>query len=289
MKRLIFATCFLSSHAWAQEKREAPISDTEDASLNSVEVGDSRLHPVLSVDVRNGDFVRGSYDDDAASLGRVPVHVQVGAVYELTRQAGGDATAWLEVRSSNGIHSPSVGERTSPRAWYESNNLVGLAASLAPGLKGALTYTVKTSPNGISDTTHELSAALSLDRSSGFGWLNPGVNATWRPKGGGGFYTQATIEPGWKLGEHANAIRVSIPAVLGVGWNDFYESDSGTRAYGSAGLALDVPLAIAGGHWSARAEALALVRDDRLRMLGGERADHGTVEPYVTLRLSYAY
>lgn len=289
MKRTLSLLCLLSTPALAQEKRQAPLSDTEDASLGSVTVGDGWLHPVIGFDLRNGDFVRGSYDDDAADLDRVPAHVQLGLVYELSRAANGDATTWLMLRSSNGFHAPIREERTSPRAWYESNNLLGLATRLAPGLTGAATYTVKTSPNGISDTTHEVSAALSLDRDAGLGALKPGFAATWRPKGGGGLYTQVTIEPGWNLGTGERAPRLSIPAAMGVGWDGFYEPGSGSRVYGSAGLALEAPLAIGGGHWSARAEALALVRDDRLRALGGKRAEHGTVEPYVTLSLSYAY
>jgi hypothetical protein len=289
MKHLILATCLISAPVLAQDKREAPISDTEDASLNSVTVGAGRLHSVIGLDVRNGDFVRGSYDDDAVSLDRVPVHAQLGLVYELARDASGDATTWLMLRSSNGIHAPARDETTSPRAWYESNNLVGLAARLAPGLIGAATYTVKASPNGVSDTTHEVSAAFDLNRASGPGSLKPGFATTWRPRGGGGLYTQATLEPGWDLGDAQHAPRLSIPAVLGVGWNDFYDSGSGTRVYGSVGLAVEAPLALGGGHWSMRAEGLAVVRDNRLRALGGSRADHGRVEPYVTLSLSYAH
>lgn len=289
MKYLILATCLISAPVFAQEKREAPISDTEDASLGSLAVGDGRLHPVIGLDVRNGDFVRGSYDDDAADLDRVPLHAQIGLVYELHRDSTGDAFSWLMLRSSNGFHAPVSDEPTSPRAWYESNNLVGLAARLAPGLTGAATYTLKASPNGVSDTTHEVSAVFSLDRDAGLGLLKPGFAATWRPKGGGGFYTQATIEPGWDLNAAENALHLSIPAALGVGWDSFYETGSGNRIYGSAGLAVEAPLAIGEGHWSARAEALAVVRDNRLRALGGDRADHGTVEPYVTLSVSYAY
>lgn len=84
-------------------------------------------------------------------------------------------------------------------------------------------------------------------------------------------------------------MHLSIPAVLGVGWNSFYESGSGNRVYGSAGLAVEAPLSLGGGHWSARAEGLAVIRDNSLRALGGNRADHGPVEPYFTLSLSYAY
>ncbi|WP_420139067.1 hypothetical protein [Sphingomonas sp.] len=277
----------LSSPALAQEQRQAPISDTEDAGLNLVDVGPGRLHPLVGLDLRNGDFVRGSYDDDAASLARAPVHVQIGLVYELARKADGDATTWLMLRSSNGLHAPSADERASPRAWYESNTLVGLASRLAPGMTGALTYTVKASPNGISATTHEISGSLALSRDHGLGALKPGLVISWRPKGAGGLYTQATIEPGWSLGQADTAPTLSLPLALGAGWRGFYEPGSGDRVYASGGIALQTPLPIGGGHWSARMEALAVVRDNRLRALGGPRAEHGTFQPYVTLALSY--
>lgn len=273
----------------AQSGRRAPVSDTEDARLSTVRVGDGRLHPLLDLDLRNGDFVRGVYDDDAAGLRRVPAHVQLGLVYELARDADAAPTAWLMLRSSNGLHPPSSAERASPRIWYESNNSLGVAARFGGSAFGALTDTVKTSPNDASATTHEMSAALSLDGESGVGAVRPGVVATWRPKGGSGFYTQASIEPEWRIGGAGpSAPRLSLPVVVGVGWRGFYEPGSGHRVHGSAGLAWQAPLAIGSGRWSVRLEALALVRDAPLRALGGPRADHAAVVPYGTLSLSYA-
>jgi len=278
------------SQAASAQKREAPIADTEDASLSSITVGDGRLHVAATLDVRNADFVRGSFDDDPASLEQVPVHVQVGLVYDLVRAADGKATAWLMARSSNGFHAPTDEERRSPRSWYESNNLVGAALRLGPGLTGGVTYAIKASPNGIADTSHEVSGTVSLNGDTGFASLSPGGVATWRPKGGSGLYTQATLEPGWDLGGGGEAPRLSVPAAIGIGWGGFYEPGSGSRVFGSIGAAMTMPVLRATVRGlSARAEALALIRDDRLRRLGGPRADTGTVVPYLTLALSYAY
>jgi len=275
----------VSPAAAKDDPRTVPISDTEDAGLDSQSVGAGRLHPVLGLDVRNGDFVRGTYDDDGAGLDRVPVHVQLGLVYELVRD-GDTANAWLEVRSSNGFHAPGADETASPRAWYESNNLVGIATRLSSGLTGAITYAIKTSPNGVSDTTHELSGALALEGTSGLAALNPGFAATWRPKGGGGLYTQATIEPGIDLGR---ADRLSAPAAFGVGWGGFYERGSGTRMFGRVGLAYKHPFRIGEAHLAVRAEASALFRDDRLRQLDAPMASPHTIRPFGTIAVSYAY
>ena len=280
--------CVCISTARAQGERKAPVSDVEDARLSTVRVGEGRLHPVLGVDVRNGDFVRGVYDDDAAGLRRVPLHVQVGLAVELTRDAGGMPTSWLLARSSNGFHRPSDAERSGPRAWYESNNAIGAAARLGDGVDAAATYTVKTSPNDVSKTTHEMSVAVSMDRESGFGSLKPGFVATWRPKGGSGFYTQASLEPEWRVDVTGAESRLSLPVVVGVGWKGFYEPGSRQRVFGSAGLALETPLPLGDGRrWAIRLETVALVRDAQLRALGGPRADHATVVPYATLSLSY--
>lgn len=288
MKHALLAALALPvcTSAWAQE-REAPIADTEDASLGSIRVGGGRLHVAATLDVRNGDFVRGSFDDDPASLEQVPVHVQAGLVQELARDADGQGSAWLMVRSSNGFHAPTGRERTSPRGWYESNNLIGVAARLGPDLTGGIVYAIKASPNGVAGTTHELSGTMSLSGDTGLAGFNPGLVATWRPQGGGGLYTQATLEPGWDLGRPGRGPRLSLPMAIGVGWNGFYEPGTGTRLFGSAGVALTMPMVTPA--LLARAEAMALVRDDLLRQLGGPRSDTAMVVPYVTLAISYSY
>lgn len=271
----------------AREGPSVPISDTEDASLESRPVGPGRLHPVLGLDVRNGDFVRGTYDDDGANLGRLPVHVQLGLVYELARDGGGTPNVWLELRSSNGFHAPAARERAQPRAWYESNNLIGIAVRAFPDAIGALTYTVKTSPNGVAPTTHELSGALAWDGDAGLAALHPGLVATWRPKGGGGLYTQAALEPGLAVGGTGGG-RLSAPLAIGVGWRGFYGAGSGNRLFGSAGAAYAQPIAIGRAHLSFRAQVLALVRDGRLRRLDGPQASTHAVRPYGTVSLGWA-
>ncbi|RYD24701.1 MAG: hypothetical protein EOP89_10840 [Lysobacteraceae bacterium] len=92
-----------------------PFIDTEDATLSEVDVGGGSVHPIVSFDVRNGDYARGAYDDDAAGLGRVPVHVSVGAAAVLKRGADGQGTLFLVGQSSNGF-SPRYGGRKSLRS-----------------------------------------------------------------------------------------------------------------------------------------------------------------------------
>jgi hypothetical protein len=254
-----------------------------------VEVSETsgRFHPQLGVDARNGDFSRGNYDDDAASLDRIPLHVQAGFALDLHQGADGAADAWLVFSSSNGFHTPSADERVSPRRWYESNNLLGLVVSPAEGLRVGFVYTVKSSPNDVAATTQEASLTLAYQAESGLGAWRPGLAVTTRTQGDSGLYTQGSLEPGMDL--TANGLRLSFPSALGVGWNDFYGPDSGDRLYARTGLALEQPFRWGETRWSARAEALALYRDGALRDLSGPEGETDGVVPQVTLSLSMAY
>lgn len=275
-----------AGQAWAQS---IPTVDTEDASLGSQAVGRGRLHPVIGLDVRNGDFARGGYDDDAANLDRVPVHVQLGFAYDLHRDRDGKADWWIVGTSSNGFHAPSADERTSPRAWYESNNLLAIVAAPATGLTVGAVYTIKTSPNGVAGTSHEASVTAALDGDGGLAALHPGAAITWRPQGGGGVFTQVSVEPEVALGGGDDAPSLSFPAILGVGWAGFYQAGTGDVAYGSGGVAYSRPFTLGSARWRLRAEALAVVRDPTLRRLGSLDAETSRVVPLVTIGLTLAY
>lgn len=269
--------------------QDAPTLETEDATLGSVSVGEGRLHPILTVDVRNGDISRGEYDDDGPGLDRVPLHAELGFAYELSRDERGEADLFLVVASSNGFHSPRADERTSPRVWYESNNILGLIAAPADGVRAGLAYTIKTSPNGVSPTTHELSATAAFEGERGLGPLRPTLVATMRPRGGAGLFTGVGVEPEFATTASEDGPSVSLPAKFGVGWGGFYEPGSGDVTYGSAGLAYSHPFQVGDARWRFRSELLAVVRDDALRRLGEADADRSTLVPLATVSLSVSY
>lgn len=287
--RALLAGCALFSLSAPATAQDAPTIETEDASLGSAAVGPGRFHPIVTLDVRNGDFSRGNYDDDAADLDRAPVHVQLGFAWDLRRNARGETDAFLVFNSSNGLHAPARDERASPRAWYESNNLLGVVVAPAKDLRTGLAYTVKTSPNGASPTTHELSLIAALDGDAGLAALAPGASATWRPKGGGGLFTQIGIEPSVAVTARGDGPELTFPARLGIGWRGFYAPGSGDVAYGSVGAAYSHPFEAGGAKWRFRAEALAVLRDDTLRRLGGPDAERGAVVPLATVGLQIAY
>ena len=266
-----------------------PFADTEDATLSTIDVGEGDVHPVVSFDVRNGDYARGAYDDDDAGLGRVPVHVSIGGAVVLRRRAGGDGALFLIGQSSNGFHAPRADERATPRAWYESNNLVGLAWRPVDGIDAAATYAIKTSPNGVAATTHEASLTFLYGADDAVGRLKPRLAATVRPKGQGGVYTIAGIAPSIDLSDREDGPTLSLPMTAGIGWNGFYARGSGDRAYGSGGLSLAQPVRLGRAKATVLAEFLALVRDDRLRRLDAPAGTTATFVPYATLSFALAW
>lgn len=257
----------------AAERRSVPVIDTEDATLGTTEVPAGPLHGTVSLDVRNGDYARGAYDDDDAGLSRLPVHAAITVAGVLARDAAGEGRLFLIGQSSNGVHAPSPDERRTPRSWYESNTIVALAWQPANGLTAAAAYAIKASPNGIAGTTHEASLSVRYAGDRGLGWWRPNLVVTRRTRGDGGVFTLLGLSPEMRLGETT----LSTPLVAGIGWGDFYGPGSGDRRYASAGLAVQHPLGRV-AVW--RAEIVAIARDRRLRRLD---APGGTTAPLVPL------
>ncbi len=266
-----------------------PFADTEDATLSDVDVGPGRIHPIVTIDLRNGDYARGAYDDDDADLARVPVHVAIGGAITLAGGGQGERGLFLIGQSSNGFHAPSPDERTSPRSWYESNNLVGLIWRTSGGLSAGATYTIKTSPNGVASTTHEASFTALYVGDDGLGKLQPKLAVTRRTRGDGGWYTIAGISPSIDLTQREDGPALSLPVLVGVGWNGFYGAGSGTRLYGSGGASVAQPLTLGRAKATLQLEVLALVRDDRLRRLDAPNGTTATVVPYGTLSIRTAW
>lgn len=257
-----------------------------DAHLATASVGDGSLHGVLDLSLQNGDFSRGAYDDDAANLHRLPAAAALTLGVDLHHDATGATDLWLEAASSNGFHSPIALEQTSPRAWYESNNLVALAYKPDKSVTAVIAYVVKTSPNGASPTTNEVSGAIGYQTDTGIGWLRPSVAVSAHAKGGTGVYTLFSIEPTIDLTADTNGPTLAIPARFGIGWGGFYKPGTGTATYGSVGLAYAYPFKLGSAHLKLHAQMLALIRDDTVRNIVEADSERSRVVPLGTLGFS---
>lgn len=268
-----------------------PFADTEDATLSEIDVKDGSRdwHPVVTLDIRNGDYARGALDDDDAALDRVPIHFALGGALVVRRGRDGEGDLFVIGQSSNGFHAPRADERIAPRAWYESNNLLGLAWRPVAGLTTAASYTIKTSPNGVASTTHEASVSIFYTADRGLGRWKPRAAITRRTQGEGGLYTIAGISPSFALSGRKDGLSLGVPVLVGIGWNDFYAEGSGTRVYGSGGLTLAHPVKLGGSAATLQADFLALVRDNRLRRLDAPGGTTATVVPHATVSLTMAW
>ena len=102
-------------------------------------------------------------------------------------------------------------------------------------------------------------------------------------------YTQLSVEPRVTFGPGELRDQISVPVAAGVGWSGFYEQGSGSRLFGSAGLAFEHPFDVGRTHLKVRTQMLALVRDGRLRKLDDPATGRHTVEPLGTIAISFAY
>lgn len=286
---MVLAATFACVAAPRATAQTVPFIDTEDATLSDVDIGDGAVHPIVSFDVRNGDYARGAYDDDDAGLGRVPVHVAIGGAAVLTRRADGEGTLFLVGQSSNGFHAPRSDERTRPRSWYESNTIVGLAWRPVDGLSAAGAYAIKASPNGVAGTTHEASLTFLYTGKDTVGFLAPRFAVTTRTKGQGGFYMIVGIAPTLPLTRVEDGPTLTVPVSVGAGWRSFYAADSGDRVYGSAGMSIAQPLKIAGAKASLQGEILALVRDGQLGRLDAPGGTTASIVPLATISIAMAW
>ncbi len=198
-------------------------------------MGSSDWHPVVTFDIRNGDYARGALDDDDAALDRLPIHFALGGALVVRRGRDGEGDLFVIGQSSNGFHAPRADERIAPRAWYESNNLLGLAWRPVAGLTTAASYTIKTSPNGVASTTHEASVSIFYTADRGLG---DGSRARRSPavrKGRAASIRSSGSARPFALSGRKDGLSLGVPVLVGIGWNGFYAKGSGTRVYGSVG------------------------------------------------------
>ncbi|MGJ3627975.1 hypothetical protein AB5I41_15045 [Sphingomonas sp. MMS24-JH45] len=245
------SSCCSSAAAGAQS---VPTIDTEDASLGSVEVGSGDFHPILGVDVRNGDFARGGYDDDAANLDRVPVR-QLGLRLDTAPRRGPGKGGYGWWGPAPAGSAPVPAERTRPRGWYESNNVVGLVGKVGDDGTLGMAYTIKTIPTASPAPRTKRALPPRSTESGGPRRAPPPCGRDGADEG-----ARRPLRPGrdradYPLSPGGDAPSVDLPVLVGVGWNDFYDAGTGTVAYGSAGLGYSHPFVMGRQHWRLRAEA----------------------------------
>jgi hypothetical protein len=203
----------------------------------------------------------------------------------------------------NSFQSQSPGTPTDPTSWYEADLYGGLTFGLFDKLQAGVIYTAYLSPNGAFSSVQEIAFKLAYDDSKLLGAfaLSPSILVAVELDGQAdvghaghdeGVYVQLGIQPGFKLFEDAKyPISVTFPMALGLGFDDYYEFNTGnnnTFGYFDLGLVVGIPLAFipaAYGTWEIHAGVHFLFLGDNL-----ETVNHGdSFEAVGTFGISMTY
>ncbi len=251
----------------------------------------------LGVEFPTAYFFRGILQEDRGFIAQPFLEANI-KVYE------GDAPLnsvsaklgiWNSFQSQNPV---PVGD---PQSWYEADLYGGVTFGLFDKLQAGVIYTAYTSPNGAFDTYQEIAFKFAFDDSKLLGpfALSPSILVAVEldgqadaGRGDEGVYLQLGIQPGFKLFEDAKyPISVTFPMTLGLGFDDYYELNTGnnnTFGYFDLGLVASVPLSFipaAYGAWEIHAGVHFLFLGDNLEAVN--RGD--SFEAVGTFGLSMVY
>ena len=201
----------------------------------------------VGADFPTAYMFRGIFQEDKGFIMQPFVDVGIAAAPGVTINAG----LW------NSVHSgPSGSDNEDGRgAWYEMD-FYASATFQAGKFKPGVLYTAYTSPNDAFNTVHELAAVIAYDDSASTVPLNPKAILAFELDGqadGGeskGTYLELGVRPVLPLGKDAKyPLTLAIPAKLGLGVKDYYESFDGNKPFGyfDLGGILSVPLAFMNG------------------------------------------
>jgi hypothetical protein len=221
--------------------------------------GSDRFGGSAGVDFTNAYFYRGVLQEKDGGITQPYLEftyniysAEDGAIRDVTAVIGG----W------GSFHSERTGAEHSPSWWYEMDYYGGISVGFEHNLTLDTTYTFLQAPNDAFTTTQELNFTLSWDDSEALGrWsVQPYANLIIETKNtllgdDEGLGLQLGIEPTLYTAED-DCFTLTMPATLGLGLSNYYESESGgenTFGYGKIGLAASVPLSFMPeslGEWS---------------------------------------
>ena len=253
-----------------------------------------RIHALANLGVASADYFRGGFDDVPSDLDEIAFGPDLSVAFELWQDRPWPvADLSLTLGTQNNLADQVQPTDASAEDWYESNNFAALTARLGQDWLGQLTYTIYSSPNDVSGTAYELALAGSYRGSNPIGGLSPQLKLAKPTDRSEGLYTELRATPGLTLFEDGSyPLSLTAPVTLGVGFDDYYGSGTGTTGFVGLGLSGSVPLAIIPadyGSWTFSAGVDLLLREDDLADAGDPFDDAGNLVPIGSLTLAVAY
>lgn len=197
------------------------------------------------IDFLNAYLLRGIPQDDTGVV--MWPHADIGvALHE------GDGTfkrIGVNVGLWNSLHTGQAGiDGPSGKLWYQSDFYTTFGLGFGKGTNLGVTYTARTSPNGMFNTVRELSFKFALDERARTGPIaaKPYVFVARELDGqaDGGLNEGTYLEVGASPGFPVRGLTVNVPVRAGFSLGDYYEGVAGDERFGFFSVAgtVTVPL-----------------------------------------------
>lgn len=279
---LILATLsglLLPGAGTAQERQPFTYMGVLGDIQQSMTANPGHVHVSFSLALATADYFRGGFDDVPDDLDELAFGPSLSLILDAWRRPSGPLQGLsLTLGTQNNLADQVQPVDSEVHDWYESNNFVGVAARFAGGWRAGTTYTIYSSPNDVSPTVHELAFAVGYGGDNVLGRLAPQAKVATRVDDNDGVYAELQLAPAFTpLGD---VVTLTVPVVLGVGFDDYYGADTGTSVYGSVGLTAGFPLRFVPsdyGAWTFTVGADMLVRDGDIRRTGRGFDDQDTI------------
>lgn len=263
----------------AQERQPFTYMGVLGDIVQSTSANPGRVHVSGSLSFATADYFRGAFDDVPEDLDEVAIGPSLSLIVELLRRPSGPLeNLSVTLGTQNNLADQVQPVDSEVHDWYESNNFVGLAARFAGGWRAGTAYTIYSSPNDVSPTVHELAFAVGYGGDNLAGRLAPQAKVATRVDDNDGVYAELKVAPAFTpLGE---GLTLTVPVVVGAGFDDYYGAGTGTSVYGSVGVTAGLPLRFIPpeyGSWTFAVGADVLVRDRDIRRTGRGFDDQDTV------------
>lgn len=272
------AGLFAPTATTAQERQPFTYMGVLGDIVQSTTANPGRIHVSGGLSFATADYFRGGFDDVPDDLDELTFGPSLSLIVEAWRDPSGPLqNVSVTLGTQNNLADQVQPVDSEVHDWYESNNFVGLAARFAGGWRAGTTYTIYSSPNDVSPTVHELAFAVGYGGDNVLGRLAPQAKVATRVDDNDGVYAELQLAPSFRpLGE---VVTLTVPIVLGAGFDDYYGANTGTSVYGAVGLTAGFPLRFVPsdyGAWTVTVGADMLVRDEDIRRTGRGFDDQDT-------------
>ena len=269
------------------EAEVAVAAEAEEPAINS---GNIRF--TGGIDYTTAYFFRGYNQEDQGLI----LQPYVNMYFDLVK---GDIPITAYIGTWNSFHEEKTGADDGTfGAWYESDLVAGVDATLGGGFSLGAIYTLYSYPNGAFDTIEELGFKMSYDDTDKWGLpfaLKPYAGIYFETDDQNGTedtYLEVGIAPTVYTYEEGGdqPISLSVPIAVGMSIEDYYFDDGGDDellGYGSIGLAASMPLSSGNfGAWTLNASVTWL----QLFADGLESANHDDDNEIIgKVGVSFAY